>query len=59
MRKMTTRVSRAQLTLEEKLKLFDAATRRQEARNRKAKPRDESAGRGWTRDELYDRDRSR
>jgi AbrB family looped-hinge helix DNA binding protein len=53
------RVARSPLSLEEKLKIFDAATRRQVARNRQTRPRPASAGRGWTREELYDRGRSR
>lgn len=51
--------TREPLSLEEKRKIFDAATRRQAVRNRQAKPRPASEGRGWTRDELYDRGRSR
>ncbi len=53
------RASKPPLSLEEKLRMFDAATRRQAARNRHIKPRPASAGRGWTREELYDRGRSR
>ena len=49
----------APLSLEEKRRIFEAATRRQAARNRLTKPRPASEGRGWTRDELYDRGRSR
>jgi bifunctional DNA-binding transcriptional regulator/antitoxin component of YhaV-PrlF toxin-antitoxin module len=40
-----------------RLQLFDAATRRQAARNRGVPAA--TGARGWTRDELYDRDRSR
>jgi len=39
----------------ERLRLFDAATRRQAERQRRLKLRPARA-RGWTRDELYDRD---
>ena len=46
------------LPAEERLKLFDEATMRQSTRNRRR--RGEKAGlRGWTREELYDRGRSR
>jgi bifunctional DNA-binding transcriptional regulator/antitoxin component of YhaV-PrlF toxin-antitoxin module len=42
---------------EERLRLFDEATRRQEARNRRVLERVSGArrGRGWTREELYER----
>lgn len=53
------RPSTAALSLEEKLEMFDAATRRQARRNRKAKTRSVSSGRGWTREELYERGRTR
>ena len=56
------RISRPSVTalsLEEKLELFDAATRRQAQRNRKTKTGGSSTGRGWTREELYERGRSR
>ncbi|MYF87093.1 MAG: AbrB/MazE/SpoVT family DNA-binding domain-containing protein [Rhodospirillaceae bacterium] len=44
------------LDVEARLRLFDAATERQRAREA-ARPRPGAAGRGWTRDELYDRGR--
>jgi AbrB family looped-hinge helix DNA binding protein len=50
------------LTREERLQLFDRAMERQDSRIKEmrhdamAKP---AIGRGWTREELYDRDRSR
>ena len=47
------------LSLEQKLAMFDAATRRQAARNRRTKPAGPGTGRGWTREELYERGRSR
>ena len=57
------RVSRvaagAPLSVDAKLEMFDAGTRRQAARNRQTKGRSPSGGRGWTRDELYERGRSR
>ena len=46
------------LTTEAKLELFDAATARQASRQRK-KRQTGSLERGWKRDELYDRGRSR
>lgn len=46
------------LSTEARLELFDAATARQASRQRK-KRHAGSLDRGWTRDELYDRDRSR
>ncbi len=55
-----TRASReSPLSIEEKLAIFDAGTRRQSARNRQKKTRPTPSGRGWTRDELYERGRSR
>lgn len=42
---------------EQRLKMFDQATRRQSARNRGRRTGTQS--RGWTREELYDRGRSR
>ena len=42
-----------------RLRLFDAATRRQEQRQSQDRPPAPASGRGWTREELYDRDRSR
>jgi bifunctional DNA-binding transcriptional regulator/antitoxin component of YhaV-PrlF toxin-antitoxin module len=43
---------------EERLRLFDEATRRQEARDRRVLRRLSRAGtgRGWTREDLYERD---
>jgi AbrB family looped-hinge helix DNA binding protein len=46
------------LDREARLSSFDAATARQEARNRPRR-RGARAGRGWTREELYERARSR
>jgi AbrB family looped-hinge helix DNA binding protein len=46
------------LDVAERLELFDAATRRQQARQR-GKRTPKPAGRGWTREELYSRGRSR
>lgn len=46
------------LPLEKRLDLFDAATKRQSARNRKVMLKGNSgAGRGWKREDLYDRGR--
>lgn len=48
------------LTRELRLELFDEATRRQQ-RRQKRRPalRESSAGRGWRREDLYDRGRTR
>ena len=43
----------------ERLALFDRATSRQKARQRSMTRATASGGRGWTRDSLYDRGRSR
>ena len=54
------RAARSMLTPEERLKLFDQATRRQKMRRRE---NPDAAGapadRGWTREELYQRGRPR
>jgi AbrB family looped-hinge helix DNA binding protein len=50
--------SKPRLSLEERLRLFDEATRRQSARE-PLPISTTSEDRGWTRDELYDRGRSR
>ena len=47
----------AGLDVEERLRLFDAATARQRAREA-ARPARHAATRGWTREELYERDHS-
>ncbi|MYG51845.1 MAG: AbrB/MazE/SpoVT family DNA-binding domain-containing protein [Rhodospirillaceae bacterium] len=49
-------VAAGDLGVEARLRLFDAATERQRAREA-ARPRPGATGRGWTRDELYDRGR--
>lgn len=51
--------ARPQLSVEERLKMFDAAKRRQAARRRRRGVIPREGGRGWTREELYDRGRSR
>ena len=43
----------------ERLALFDRATARQKARQRLAPRPEERGSRGWTRDSLYDRGRTR
>ena len=48
----------APLTLDQRLKLFDEATKRQALRNRR-RPLPQSKSRGWTREDLYDRGRTR
>lgn len=48
------------LSVDERLALFDEATRRDEARwAGRPLPRDAGHGRGWTREELYERGRPR
>lgn len=42
-----------------RLRLFDAATKRQRARETASQPSTAEAGRGWTREELYERGSSR
>ena len=47
-------VAKSRMTVRERLRLFDAATARQEERDRKRRlPR--GKGRGWTREDLYTR----
>lgn len=48
-----------ELDVSARLRLFDKATLRQKAREKTAKPARVADDRGWTREELYDRDRSR
>jgi AbrB family looped-hinge helix DNA binding protein len=50
--------SKPRLSLEERLRLFDEATRRQSARE-PLSTATIAEDRGWTRDELYDRGRTR
>jgi AbrB family looped-hinge helix DNA binding protein len=45
--------------LELRLRLFDAATERQRQRQTSRQERRAARGRGWTRDDLYDRARPR
>jgi AbrB family looped-hinge helix DNA binding protein len=47
------------LSRERRLELFDLASQRQAARNKLHRPKRPSSSRGWTRDELYDRGRTR
>jgi AbrB family looped-hinge helix DNA binding protein len=51
--------SRPRLSVEERLRLFDEATRRQRAREPLPTSTTSEEDRGWTRDELYDRGRPR
>ncbi len=54
------RARRRPATVAARLKLFDVATERQRAREEAGGPRvSEAVGRGWTREELYERGRSR
>ncbi len=52
------RTARSALSPEERLRHFDEATQRVEARKR-CEARSPAKGRGWSRDELYTRGRSR
>jgi AbrB family looped-hinge helix DNA binding protein len=56
--RLTKAKSRA-LDIRGRLALFDQATLRQRARERKRKASRTGTSRGWTRDELYERGRSR
>ena len=49
--------TRPELSVEKRLHMFDEATRRQAARNKGSRGR--ASSRGWTREELYDRGRTR
>ena len=51
--------ARRSLPAEERLELFDIATRRQAARNKRRRASRAPRSRGWTREELYDRGRTR
>jgi len=48
---------RAELSLEKRLQMFDEAKKRQASRNKGRRVR--GGSRGWTREELYDRGRTR
>ncbi len=50
---------RQPLDLETRLRLFDEATERQRRRQRDVRVMSADGDRGWTREELYDRDRTR
>lgn len=50
---------RRPLSRERRLELFDLATKRQAVRNKRRRPERPPSSRGWTRDELYDRGRTR
>jgi AbrB family looped-hinge helix DNA binding protein len=49
---------RRRLSVADRLKLFDQATARQRARNRRGSPSRNTDGRGWSREELYERGRA-
>jgi bifunctional DNA-binding transcriptional regulator/antitoxin component of YhaV-PrlF toxin-antitoxin module len=53
------RTRRRELDVKARLRLFDQATLRQRAREKLMKLPRAAADRGWTREELYDRGRSR
>jgi len=50
---------RRRLSREARIELFDEATRRQQQRDASRRSAVERVGRGWTRDDLYDRGRAR
>ena len=45
------------LNVNERLELFDTATKRQRKREARAKPHGRAPRRGWTREDLYQRGR--
>ena len=47
------------LTVEERLKMFDASVERQKKRERLKGKQPQSSDRGWKREDLYDRGRNR
>ena len=49
---------RRRFSVEDRLKLFDAATARQRARGRRGRSDLRADGRGWSREELYERGRA-
>jgi AbrB family looped-hinge helix DNA binding protein len=53
------RMAKAVASPDDRLSLFDRATARQRARERKAPRRATTSARGWTRESLYRDDRSR
>ena len=55
------RITRAKqpLSIEERLALFDRATKRQAVRNRRRRREQTVSDRGWKREDLYDRGRTR
>ena len=50
---------RDRLTVEERLKMFDASVERQKKRERLKGKQPQLSDRGWTREDLYDRGRTR
>lgn len=57
--RLTRAAERRDLDVKARLRLFDEATLRQREREKKAVASRVGAGRGWTREELYERGRSR
>lgn len=53
------RAGAEQVSLEERLRLFDAATARQQRRQRKRARRSATGSRGWTREDLHRRGSAR
>jgi len=58
LRVSTSKRGSRRLSIDERLQRFDEATRRQIARNRK-RPAGAASDRGWKREDLYDRGRTR
>jgi AbrB family looped-hinge helix DNA binding protein len=52
-------VEESPLSVEERLKMFDASVERQRERERLRGPQPQSEDRGWKREDLYDRGRTR
>lgn len=57
-RVIPSRQLRRRLSVEARLKLFDQATARQRARDRRGRTSRKADGRGWSREELYERGRA-
>jgi AbrB family looped-hinge helix DNA binding protein len=53
------RAQRRRVDADARLRLFDAATKRQRARELTSQPSTAEGGRGWTREELYERGSTR
>lgn len=58
-RVVTVKSRRGRADVASRLRLFDAATKRQRARESTVQVSTATTGRGWTREELYERGRTR